>query len=202
MIPDSSNQFSQYPKPPKIAQKLLDFLLKQEDKEVVLGDFEEEYYWIARKKSVQQAKVWYWLEILRSMSALLFLGYKKSIRSQRMRKNHLLVLLGILLVLPAFILVLGGVAQSGFGVTKINDALNFNLIIFHPAVIMGGLVLAFILNLLPVVQFKYQDGILTSTLTIRNRLLNVGLAGCIGLLVAAIIIYLLAENFQVFQLIS
>jgi hypothetical protein len=61
--------------------------------------------------------------------------------------------------------------------------------------------LAFVLNLFPILRINYQDGVLTSTLTIKDRLLNVGLIGCIGLFSVIIFLYLLAENFQLFQLI-
>lgn len=118
-----------------------------------------------------------------------------------MNRNSKLALLSSVLVLPAFLLVLGGVAQSGFGTTKINDLLNFNLFLFHPIVIMGGLFLAVVLNLLPVVQLTYKDGVLVTTLTIRNRLLNLGLLGSVGALFTIIFLYLLAENLHLFQFV-
>ncbi|MDX1521580.1 MAG: hypothetical protein R3264_08135 [Anaerolineae bacterium] len=116
-----------------------------------------------------------------------------------MDRSIKLALAGAILVIPALLLVFGGVLQSGFGITRVNDALNFDLFLFHPGVIMGGLLLAFALNLLPVVRINYQDGVFISTVTVRDRLLNLGLIGGIGFMAAIIFLYLLAENFQIFQ---
>ena len=118
-----------------------------------------------------------------------------------MDRSNKLALAGAILVIPALLLVFGGVLQSGFGITRVNDALNFDLFLFHPVVIMGGLLLAFALNLLPVVRLSYQEGVIISTVTVKDRLLNVGLIGGIGLMGAIIFLYLLAENFQIFQLV-
>jgi hypothetical protein len=116
-----------------------------------------------------------------------------------MSRNNKLALSGMMLVLPALLLVSGGVAQSGFGITQINNALNFNLILFHPVIILGGLTLALTLNLWPIIRINYQDGVVVGRLIIKDRLLNVGLISCIGLLGGALFLYLLAENLQLFQ---
>lgn len=198
---DSVNPRPQKPKPPRLAEKTLAFLLDQEDKEVILGDFEEAFMVIARKFSVEQARRWYWIELVKSTPPLFFLAYNRSTRSRIMMKgNPTLAFLSAALLLPAFLLVSGGLAQSGLGITKINDVLNFDLVFFHPAVIVGGLMLALAINLFPIVRVNYQDGVLTGSLMIRDRLLNVGLISCIGLCAGIIFLYLLAENFQLFQL--
>ena len=118
-----------------------------------------------------------------------------------MHRKNKLALLGFILVLPALLLVTGGLAQSVLGTTHINDLLNFKLPFFHPVVIIGGLMLAFVLNLLPLLRINFQDGLLTSTLTLRDKYLNLGLIGGIGLLFTIIFLYLLAENLQIFQVI-
>ncbi len=114
-----------------------------------------------------------------------------------MNRNSKLALSSSVFVLPAFLLVLGGVAQSGFGTTRISDILNYDLIVFRPIVIMGGLSLAVVLNLLPVVHLTYEDGVVVTTLTLKKRLLNLALLGSIGGLSAIIFLYLIVENLPI-----
>ena len=201
MATNNSNDSDCIAPPPKLGEKFLALILHREDKEAILGDFAEAYYLMVSKHGVRQAKRGYWFEILRSLPALLFLNFNKLIRGKIMNKYSKLAIVGLALIVPAFLLVLGGVAQSGFGTTKLNEVLNLKLFVFHPIIIMGGLMLAFALNLLPVLQIRYQDGVLTTSVTIKDRLLNLGLIGAIGLLFTVIFIYLLAENLQIFQLV-
>lgn len=55
MTQNSSNHFSHIQKPANLSGKLLAFSLHQQDMEVVIGDFEEEYYLIASELGVKQA---------------------------------------------------------------------------------------------------------------------------------------------------
>lgn len=117
-----------------------------------------------------------------------------------LQQHHKLAGLGFVLTIPALILVFGGILQSGFGVPQVNEAVNYDLFIFNPIILMGGLGLAFGLNLISVmrVTFQVQDGSLVSTIKIQGKPLNLSLVVFIALLCTTIFLYLLVENFQVF----
>ena len=88
--------------------------------------------------------------------------------------------------------------QSVAGSTSFNDVVNFDLFIFNPIIILGGLALAFGLNLASVARLRFQDGSLVGTIKFQGKFLNLGLLTFVGLLLGIIFVYLLAENFQVF----
>ncbi|MEQ8574278.1 MAG: permease prefix domain 2-containing transporter, partial [Fulvivirga sp.] len=50
--------------PPKIAQKLLEWFIKDELAEEVLGDLDEKYYYSIKTKSTTRAKLNYWYQVL------------------------------------------------------------------------------------------------------------------------------------------
>lgn len=108
--------------------------------------------------------------------------------------------IGFFLTIPALLLVTGGLAQSLLDWPHLNQALNFEWIIFHPAVILGGLGLGLLLNVWSVahISFQRQAGAWVSTLTIRPRWFSLGLIGVALGLSGVIFLYLLAENFQIF----
>ncbi len=95
--------------------------------------------------------------------------------------------LGLLAAFPAASLVVLGLAQSGLGETVLHriverlggDALE---IVWHPVAIVGGLALALLLSL--------GDG----RARVARRVLAFSCAG----LAAVIVLYLLAENLQLF----
>ena len=105
---------------------------------------------------------------------------------------------GFVLIIPSLLLVTGGILQSVFGASHCNDAIDFLSFLFNPAIILGGLMLAFGLNLIPVMRIYFREGNLVGMVKVQGRLLNLGLITAITLLTAVIFLYLLAENFQVF----
>ncbi len=105
---------------------------------------------------------------------------------------------GFVLIIPSLLLVTGGILQSVFGASHFNDAIDFLSFLFNPAIILGGLMLAFGLNLIPVMRIYFREGKLVGMVKVQGRLLNLGLITAITLLTAVIFLYLLAENFQVF----
>lgn len=187
--------------PPRLGERILSLFLDQEDKEAVIGDFEEGFYLVASKFGLRKARRWYWFEIVRSTPALFFFINKKFTRSAIMKSDHKLAIAGFVLIIPALILCFGGILQSFFGLTQVNDGINYDFFIFHPLIIMGGLILAFGINLQSVmrVRFQFQDGTLVSTIKVKGKVLNLGLVAVIMFLLATIFLYLLAENFQIFQ---
>ena len=115
-------------------------------------------------------------------------------------QNNKMAVAGVILIIPAMLLVFGGVLQSFLGITQVNEALNFDLFIFHPAILLGGLVAALGLNLGPVARVRFQDGALVGTLKIKGRLANLAILAFIGLMLGTIFMYLLVENFEIFGL--
>ena len=58
-------------KPPKFLEKLLKFIFPRYIDETVLGDFEEEYNYVASKRSLKFAKFWYLAQIVKSIPSFL-----------------------------------------------------------------------------------------------------------------------------------
>lgn len=105
---------------------------------------------------------------------------------------------GLVLIIPALILCAAGVTQVLLGMNGFSSAINFDLLIFNPVVLLGGLFLALALNLLPVMRVKFQDGSLIGAIKVRNNVLNLSLLTFGGILLGVIFLYLLAENFYTF----
>jgi len=187
------------PSPPVLAEKLLSILMLEAEREFILGDFAEEFSTLALNNTTIAARIWYWIELIKSIPALLYLRISRTIRSNQMKKINAFALIGAILLLPAAFLVVGGVAQSGFGSTAINNFIDHDLFFFHPALILGGMALALGLNLIPILKLQFQEGVVTSTLTLKGRLLNVLLIASILLFAGVIFLYLLAENIQIFM---
>lgn len=194
-------------KPPRWGENVLALFLNDDDRQALLGDFAEEYYAVARRFGGGQAWRWYWLEILKSMPALIVLFKNKSTRSYKMTSRHSffenqtgMAVIGFVLIIPALILCLGGILQSFLGNPQFNEAINFNLFVFRPVVILGGLALAFALNALAVFQVSFQreGDSLVSTIKVRAKFLSLGLIALSVGLVSIIFVYLLAENFHIF----
>ena len=106
--------------------------------------------------------------------------------------------IGFLLMIPALLLCGGGLLLSLFGVYTVNNAIDFSLFIFHPAVILSGVFIACFLNLFPAWHVAYKTGDIISALHLRGRGLNLTVVACVGFVLTTIFIYLLAENFQKF----
>ena len=88
--------------------------------------------------------------------------------------------------------------QSLFGASQFHNAIDFHSFIFNPAIILGGLVLAFGLNLIPVMRIYFREGNLVGMIKVQGRFLNLGFITAITLIMAVIFLYLLAKNFQIF----
>ena len=106
-----------------------------------------------------------------------------------MNRDERVAVLGLVLLLPALVLVSTGLLD-----------LERPDVLVHPVFVMGGLLLAFALNALPVlrVRFGYEEGGLVGTMSLRLRgtVLNLTALILSCLLLAMITVYLLVENFQ------
>jgi len=195
--------------PPYLAEWLLHQLTDAEDMDAILGDFAEEYH----SRNGTKANWFYWRQIIRSCLPLIGLKISRQIeRSLTMLEKMPLVQnkrffwVGLVALLPAFMLVTVGLLQSGFGITAPNDALDVLFqryavlrLIVHPLVLLGGLGVAVILNLLPASQLHWsrESQSLSATITLKNNLLHWALMGISLLLLGTILLYSIVENFNI-----
>jgi len=112
--------------------------------------------------------------------------------------------ISLIAIIPALVLVIPGILQSGFGYWGANntrDALFATVpalkLLINPIILLGGLLLAFIMNVLPAMNFRFErrpEG-LTSTVTFKPVLLHWVFIGASALMVGIILIYAFVENF-------
>ena len=107
-------------------------------------------------------------------------------------------LLGVILMAPSLVLVFGGLLQSLFGLNGFNNAIDYDLIVFHPVILLGGMFLALIINILPIVRKKVEGGAPIGILRFRGYLGNLAVVAATCLISGIIFVYLLAENLQIF----
>jgi hypothetical protein len=193
------------PGPPRFAETLLSLILPEEEKDAVLGDLAESYRRIFNQFGQTSASRAYWFELLRSSLPMLFLKFTRSSRKHRMalsygsvmQNGNRIAFFGFALSIPALTLCFGGVLQS-LGLPQVNNAIDYSVFMFNPALLLGGLTLAFCLNLLSVTRISYQDGSLVSELRIKGRFLNLSQIIFCLLLFSIIFLYFLAEELQLF----
>ena len=108
-----------------------------------------------------------------------------------MNRDHRIAVLGLLLLLPALILVSTGLLHL---------ELNLPGASVHPVPLMGGLLIAFAVNALQILRarFGYQEGAIVGTMSLRLRGagLNLTALGLSAVLLGTIVVYLVVENFQ------
>ena len=124
---------------------------------------------------------------------------------QRLRK---LALAGIVSMFPAALIVIPGIAQSLLGFRFINDALDalfadpalgFTKAVTHPAIILGGLMIAFMLNALPLLRltFDAEETSIVTRILLKGRSLNLFVTAVSLLLFATMLAFSVVENFQI-----
>lgn len=195
--------------PPRVAEGLLYLILSGQDSDSVVGDFAEIFFQQIKEKGVLRARLWYWLEIVRSGPELL--SWKLTLQLERMFQmtihqsyNKFAVWLGAVALLPALFLVIPGVLQSVFGLLGPNQAVDVFFTrmpllqrLFSPFVVLGGLLLAFVLNLVPSLSMRLerQPETLTGIITFRRVIANWGLVVISLILLFMILAYAFFENF-------
>jgi hypothetical protein len=192
--------------PPRLAERLVGWCLPGQYQGPILGDLAEEFH--RRGGNVRSAGLWYWWQVLKSSPTLLMFAGKKLSRSLTMDKvSHLsqpdikLAGIGVIFLLPALILCLGGLLQSILGITSLNDLMKtarLDLVLFNPLILLGGLALGSALNLIPVLKVQIRDGCLIGSMRLKGRALNLVVLAFVSLLLATIFLYFLAENFYIF----
>ena len=108
---------------------------------------------------------------------------------------------GLILALPALTLCTLGLLQSLFGLETASNLTDTLGVLIHPVVILGGVALAFFINLWPALDVDYQsdEEAFSLKITVRRYWSNLSIVGLTLLLVSIIFVYLLAENFGIFQ---
>ena len=106
-----------------------------------------------------------------------------------MKNTNRLAIVGLILLLPAALLV--SLSLLGF---------NLPPALFHPVVVMGGLLAAMVLNALAVLRLQLErepHGQLAAfTLRIGAKTFNLAVLGTSLMLLAIILGYLFVENFR------
>jgi hypothetical protein len=204
---DNTSPHSDFFQPPKLSERILSLLLTPEDAETVLGDFAEI---CNQQNSQRQANTWYWNETFRSAPALLGLKLSRQFERSFTAMNNNMQLhnknflwISLVALIPALMLIIPGLSQS-LGYMSPNNAMD-NLyanapyleILRSPFLLLGGLLLAFILNLLPAMnlRFERQPEGLTSVITFKPVIIHWTIIGMSLLMVGVILVYAFFENF-------
>lgn len=197
--------------PPRLAERFLTFLLTRDSSESILGDFSELFNGNAHRNSLRKAQVWYWFQIFKSAPSLIRLKLSNELERKlgTMIKNLNLhnkssLWVSLIALIPALLLVIPGLIQSGLGYLGPNDALEAMFarapalqILLSPVVLLGGLLLGFILNLVPAMKLRFErqpEG-LTSIITFKPVILHWIFVGMSLLMVGIILVYAFFENF-------
>ena len=195
---------SKFTAPPKLVEKFLGFILNRDDAEILLGDLSEEFFILTTKYGLFTGRILYWFRVIKSVHSFLVLSKNKFTRSYFMydifqsKNDKKIAVTGLVLIVPAILLCVGGLLQSFLGITSVSNALNYQSFIFSTFVILGGLFVAFLINMLSIFHIKYQNGDIIGTLRIKGKLINLLIIGAIVLFGSIIFLYLLVENFQIF----
>ena len=119
-----------------------------------------------------------------------------------------IALVGIISSFPAVLIVLAGSAQSLLGLHQISDALDalygdptfaFMKVLVHPVVILGGLMIAFVLNTIPVcrITFNQEEKSINLKILLRDRQLNLLVIAGSLVVLGILLSYAAVENFQI-----
>ena len=115
---------------------------------------------------------------------------------------------GLTACIPALLLVTGGMLQILFGTPQVLRVLDQTIhnpdvaamrLLRHPAMVLGGLLLAGALNLLPLLRVgvSRQAGEMIGTLTLRTRTSHLAVGALAGLLLTVLLAYGFTENFTI-----
>ena len=108
------------------------------------------------------------------------------------QSSGLLALLGFVLSLPALLLFISGMFQSFAG----SDVMLLPKPLLHPAVILGGILLAALLNAWATLRLRVEDdeNYTTISLDIARKKANLAVLGLALFLLGAVLTYGFVEN--------
>lgn len=113
---------------------------------------------------------------------------------------HNTIALGsFILTLPAITLVALGISYSFFGSITANSITGKMGIFSNPTIILGGIFLAFILNLITTIRIRItsEKDVVSTNILIRKFYSNLGILLLAGTLALIILLYGFVENFQI-----
>lgn len=122
------------------------------------------------------------------------------------KTSNRLAVAGIVLSVPALIIVAAGILEAGFGLREINNTLDEILLRFpgisvmiHPAIVIGGLIISLAINAIPVVRIRLEAQAQTcvATITAHRKIPNIAAALLSSFLLAALMCYAFGENFRI-----
>ena len=123
-----------------------------------------------------------------------------SIQNLFERSNRLAVI-GFLFDLPAFIIVSIGLLQNLSGIEDIGERVGLTpqSLITHPILVVGGMLLAIGLNVIPIfrIRIEPQQGTLVTTISTELKFFNLAVLGLSLFLFCSILGYAFVENFRV-----
>jgi hypothetical protein len=193
--------------PPRWAEYVLLVLLRDQNRDAVLGDFREIFDEKANNDGLEAARRWYWIEAFSSTPHLVYNLINKQIFWRRAMTDSTLLhtgpktaLWGTLFLIPALLIAVPGMLFTLFGYSDIFDGLQipFNLrnLLVHPAVVLGGLTLAILINLLAVIKLRVENerNQFVGTILLKKSAWNLIPLILGGLLAVVIFLYLVAEN--------
>ena len=106
-------------------------------------------------------------------------------------------------LIPALILIIPGILQSGFGYLVLNDRLDALYadapalsIVRAPVILLGGIFLAFVLNAIPAIRLRFErqpEGF-TSVITFKPLLWHWVIVGLCILMTGILLTYGILEN--------
>jgi len=199
-----------YP-PPAFGEKVLSFLLSEEYSEEVIGDLAELFNEHGQQSGLRKARIWYWAQITRSAAPLLQLKLSNFMKRSLITMttnlgthNKPYLWISLISVIPALALVIPGILQSAgyLGLNNVRDAaftsIPFLEVILNPVILLGGLITAFILNVVPAVSFRFErkSGELSGIVTFKPVLLHWLFIGLSILMAGIILTYAFFENFR------
>ena len=97
-----------------------------------------------------------------------------------------MAILSLIPSVPAILLVTSGVSYSLFGSSRLGDTLNFDLVVFRPAVILGGLLVTVILNVIPLTRAQVGGGAIGTPG--RGHVIRLGILALVGILSSIIFV--------------
>jgi hypothetical protein len=199
-----------------LIERTLRRLASDEVAESAWGDLEEEAGALSGRHGRAAARLWISLQGLQLIMGLVDRNlFSPKGRPGEVimdgwsdRRRRLVAIIGAVAALPAGLLVASGVLYSlsaGGAVARSLDATLYDptglvfRVVLHPAVILGGLLAAVAVNLIPLLRLSFETraGTVSATigLRLRPRHLVIAAAG-LGLLLV-ILAYSFTENFDV-----